>query len=413
MKKKLKKAAYDLIKSGGVNAALALVVVLFIFIRKNVIEKQHVALVDWTMFTSIVAVLILTVASKMLQAFLMNKLEDAVKLTCDYENLALKYSNDMIVYDNKDAAQENLCKLRGNFGRKVRIPVICECKLQNCKISIKDSTSEYELPDRIREHFDELFDVHSTSTLYNQLHIRVNDWGLKDGKFVIKTSRTTYFDSMVTNRAMDFRWSNGLTVREQFEYGLYLHTLKESKLSNHIGINGFVESSDDYIIFVKRGDKESIAKRTYDSGVGAALGARHSLDKSGEFTKSGLIDGILHAVREKLKLPEDSFEEFSLDKNLIAAYRDIVEGGKPQLLFFIRSKLEKSDIEEKLVDGAKKNHRKGKLLRKKNILWIHVSELDEICILSDKIIYHGKSYPMMPSVAASIVMLIEYLGKGY
>lgn len=362
MKKKLKKAAYDLIKSGGVNAALALVVVLFIFIRKNVIEKQHVALVDWTMFTSIVAVLILTVASKMLQAFLMNKLEDAVKLTCDYEKLTLKYSNDMIVYDNKDAAQENLCKLRGNFGRKVRIPVICECKLQNCKISIKDSTSEYELPDRIREHFDELFDVHSTSTLYNQFHIRVNDWGLKDGKFVIKTSRTTYFDSMVTNRAMDFRWSNGLTVREQFEYGPYLHTLKESK---------------------------------------------------GKFTKSGLIDGILHAVRDELKLPKDSFEEFSLDKNLIAAYRDIVEGGKPQLLFFIRSKWKKSEIEEKLVDEAKKNPRKNKLLRKKNILWIHVSELDEICILSDKIIYHGKSYPMMPSVAASIVMLIEYLGKGY
>lgn len=77
---------------------------------------------------------------------------------------------------------------------------------------------------------------------------------------------------------MDFRWENKLTIREQFECGPFLHSLKDSYLSNHIGVNGFVESSDGYIIFLKRGNKLSIAKRTYATSFGEALKTKYALD---------------------------------------------------------------------------------------------------------------------------------------
>lgn len=414
MKKRAKKIIYNFIKCEGITATIAAIVILIVFLKQSLVAKQEIAIIDWTMFTSIVIALLLRGLSKIVQELLMNKLEDSVKLTDDYDELTSKYMNDMIVYDNTSASQDNLRKFPKNHKLKVCIPVICEYKLEQCVIDIQDSTSKYELPDIIKEHFDELFAAHSRSKIYNQLNIRVDDWKYENRKFLIKTSRTTYFDSLVTNRAMDFQWYNRLTIREQFEFGPLIHTLKESCLSNHIGFNGFVESSDGYIVFVKRGSRLSIGKGTYGNSVGASLKTKYALDSSGKLTEDGLINGILSEIRDELKIQKDKLEEFSVGKHLIAAYRDIVEGGKPQLLFFIRSFWTKDMIKQNFfaeVKKASKIHQMGLLEDGKKLLWIPKTELNQICILSNMIIYRGKSYHMMPSATACIVMLIEYLRK--
>ena len=48
---------------------------------------------------------------------------------------------------------------------------------------------------------------------------------------------------------------------------------------------------------------------------------------------------------------------------------------------------------------------------RKTFLWIPKSELKYIGILPDGIIYRGKKYRMMPTVTASVVMLMKYLEK--
>lgn len=410
MKKRIKKIMYNFIKNEGITAIIILIIILFVFIKNNIIDKAEVSLIDWTMLTSIVIALIINNFSKIIKAILMNKLEDSVKLTCDYTELIATYKNNMISYDNKSASQKNLRKLKKS-NLKIYIPVICEFIFENCRIDIKDSKSKYKLPNEVDKHFDEIFKVHSTSKIYNQLLIRVDDWKYEDKKFVIKTSRTTFFDSLVTNRAMDFCWNNGLTVRNRYECGPYIHPLNESCLSNHLGFNGFIESSDGYIIFVKRGNKLSIGKGMYGCSVSAIL---NGINCSGDFTKEELIKGILCTIDEELKLSKNELEKFSIDKHIIAAYRDIVEGGKPQLLFYMKSYLKKKQIEENFFDKIKKNEnsKKEKLLEDgRNLLFIAKSELNQLCILPDKIIHYGKSYHMMPSVTASIVMLIKYLKK--
>lgn len=202
-----------------------------------------------------------------------------------------------------------------------------------------------------------------------------------------------------------------MTVRELFEYGPYLHSLEESKLSNHIGFNGFVESSDGDIVFVKRSNNLSVGKGTYGNSVGASLKAKYALDASGQFSEQGLLNGILCEIVDELKIPIDCVETFSTH-NIIAAYRDIVEGGKPQLLFYARTTWTKEQIEQHFLSERKKSKkvRESALLEDGDeLVWIPRSGFGSIYFLTDQIIYKGKSYRMVPSAIASTIMLVQFL----
>lgn len=390
----------------GVKTVLAVLVLIFAGIYIN-----DASLIDWTIFSSIVIVVVLNGIADIFERWIKNEVEDSEKLATNYKRLVSEYIEKVVVYDNSYASEinrEKMTRAYKNVPMEVRIPVVCEYMLENKDLDIQDSGKMYELPEIIREHLDELFSAHSTSNIYNQLTIRVDGWGIINNTFVLQTSRTTFFNSLVTNRAMDFRWKNGMTVRYLFEYGPFLHSLKESRLSNHLGFNGFVESSDGYIVFVKRDKNLSIGKSTYGDSIGASLKTKYALNEYGVFTVSGLNKGIKKEICNELKISESGIG----DIKIIAAYRDLVEGGKPQLLFYTRSNWEKDEIERTFHSYLKKFKRKEKekiLVDGKKLLWISRQELKRIVILPDAIIHNGKIYPMMPSASAAVVMLLDYL----
>lgn len=410
MKKKISKCLYSIVKVGGINALIAAIIILLIFIKTHFIDNNKIELIDWTILTSIVIVLIVETISNAIKTFIMNKLEDSIKLTTDYQKLTSKYVEPCITYDNSHSAEINKKKLKKGEMGQVNIPVICEYKLRNCTLKINDSTEPYTLPDIAKEHYDELFSAHATSSIYNQLNIRIDKWEKENTSFTLTTSRTTYFDSLVTNRAIDFVLSNKLTLRDWLEFGPFLNPLEKSKLSNHIGFNGFIESADNYIVFVKRSTRLSIGKGTYGNSIGASLKTKYALDSSGRFTTEGLINGILHEIQNELHIPQNALEEFSIEKHLISAYRDIVEGGKPQFLFFLRSTWSKDEIEKNFSMEHKQNNKKWELLEDgSKLLWIAKNELHKLAILPNKIIHQGKAYHMMPSASASVIMLLDHL----
>ena len=123
MKEKIRKIVYKFIKYEGITATIAAIVLSAVLIKKNLMDKQQITIIDWTMFTSIVVALLLNSISKLFQKLFMNKLEDSAKLTCDYDKLVSKYADDMLVYDNRSAAQENLRKLRKNQKLQIRIQI--------------------------------------------------------------------------------------------------------------------------------------------------------------------------------------------------------------------------------------------------------------------------------------------------
>lgn len=130
-----------------------------------------------------------------------------------------------------------------------------------------------------------------------------------------------------------------------------------------------------------------------------------------------LTEGILSEIADELKINRKQLETFSLEENLISAYRDMVEGGKPQLLFWAKSKLTHDQIEKNFMKAMKEKKKKQKSWNKeqkeledgKNFLWIAKDDLKKMVIAPDKIIYKGKKYAMMPSASAAIVMLLQFL----
>lgn len=390
------------LQSDGVKISLSTLIVLII-IWVDEFTFQHI---DVTIFTTAVIVLLLDSISNILKKILLNFSEDWTKLTNDYQGLTSQFQEDWIQYRNPD-------------GDIQTFPVIKCMDLKGKTLKILDNPQNmYQLPSEIESFSQELFAAHSTSTVYNQLNVRVAKWehDRNTNQVTIITERTTYFYSLLSNRSMDFPLSNGMSIRSMFQYGPFFPSLELSQLSNHLGFNGFLESSDNYFVFVKRGSKNSIGKQTYGNSVGASLKTKYALNENRIFDNSGLESAILNEIRDELKIEPTSLEPFDVSRNVFAAYRDAVEGGKPQLLFYAKSLLTKAEIDagfKKVVQKKKKATSKERQMLEdgEHLLWIPRSELSKLEIYPEKLILTSKNkiLPMVPSASAAVVMLLEYL----
>lgn len=421
-----KKVIYNLSRQDGIAISLYILMIIVLIICKT-FRNNKLEILDWTVFFAMASVACVQGIAELIQQFLMNRVEDSVKLEENYERLCKMYpeisyedgrvANALVVYNNpKGKNLDYINRKRKKDYSEHRFPVLQEAMFQNFKLIIDDSKEQYELPERIREHYSELFQAHDTSNIYNQLNIKVKAWEMTRTGFCIHTMRTTYFDSLVTNRVMDYAWQPEQTLRNIYMYGPYIRPLSESVFSNHLGFNGFIISSDGMIPLVRRNNIVSIGKRTYGTSIGASMKAKMALDSELKFTQEGLKNSILGEIEDELKINRNDMI-FSIEDNIIAAYRDMVEGGKPQLLFVARTIRSKKEIEtnfiaekKKKIKQLRKNHwdKELKELEDGNkLLWIPVQCLKELVILSDAIVYEEKEYRMMPSASASIAMMIN------
>ena len=346
--------------------------------------------------------------------------EDADKLTQRYGFLTKQmYQSDRFVrYENRirpDGSRRDAEKSDAGQTREdgaFVFPVLCDARLRERRILVRDEPEKmYEPPAFVREHEEELHQAHAGSFVYNNLNIRVDDWKEKDDTFEMHTSRTKYFYSLLTNRAMDYRLRGGRTVRDELYDGPFPKDLSESLLSNHLGFNGFLITADDFVPLVKRRTDVSVEKGFYGDSIQASLKTRYALaDAKTPLTLSGIENAVRMEIRDELKIPEEEIRELKF----LYAYRNLVEGGKPQLLFSARCTGTKESVQERFerlyagregdinVDAAENDDR---------FLWIPLSDLraENVFIMPEGIIYKGKRYPMVPSASAAVVMLISYL----
>ncbi len=102
-----------------------------------------------------------------------------------------------------------------------------------------------------------------------------------------------------------------------------------------------------------------LERRTCGLSVMASLKTKYALNKNGEFTSRGLGNSIIEEIVDELRIKKD-IKLFDLKNNLLAAYRDIVECGKPQLLFFASVNLTKDAIDMVFTREAKQIKRRLK-----------------------------------------------------
>lgn len=276
-----------------------------------------------------------------------NRFEDREKLNANYKQLADMYKLDDLVKigDAESGECEYYPVIRMGTGK---IP-LCHDEPKN--IIINDSQDIYELPFLLQSNYSNIFEVHDTSITYNNVNIRMNGMTLDNGKLTLETQRTTYYNSLVTNRAADFEFCDGVSVRKIFEPGPRMSSLELSQLSNHIGFNGFIESSDGYVVFVYRASDMSIGKNTFGDSIAASMKAKYALNEEGEFTYFGLRRSVVSEIKDELKIEEADIQLDSLC--IFAIYRDCVECGKPQFLIYAKSRLDAATITNHFIEGIK------------------------------------------------------------
>ena len=300
-------------------------IIIFIIIINNIRNKTFSisSLVDLKLLSSIILLFFSDWIANSINRIIQNKYEDFAKLTNDYNLLVNKYKFSNLVVFKTDT---NSLKLPYELVLDVK---------SNDKIVIQDKKEKYyELPKQICNISNYIFDVHKGSIVYNNINIRLDDFQYINNTINLYTSRTHYFDSLITNRACDLELKDGRSIREIFEPGPYIKPFNITKMSNHIGFNGIVRTIDGYIPLIMRSRNVSIAKGVLSTSLSASLKSKYAIDKqSHEFTLSGLACAIRNEIYDEIGIDLSSVSDDEMIKSIRYFYRDLVECGKPQ--FFI------------------------------------------------------------------------------
>lgn len=342
---------------------------------------------DKTIFIAILLASTITILTKLFSDLLKSRFEDSVKLTIDYDELNNVYKKEELI--------KYTCSMKGN---EIIIPAILIKQFNDVHFNIiDDKNKSYALPSVVHDNSELIMEAHKKSIKFNRLCIRLDDFKIDDkiNIIMLKTSRTTFYDSLLTNRAMDYIWK-GISNRDRYECGPYITEFRHSKLSNHLGYNGFIETSDSKIIFVQKHNKVSVGKRALSSSISTSLEVEHVLKKDGVLTVESLVEGMKSKIKKEYFLSDEDFEFTT--SNIIAFYRELLEGGKPQFLVYTRLNITSDELKANLS----KIHNKA------------LTFIDSSCVSSliadvDTMYYQKKKFKILPTTTASIVILDRYL----
>lgn len=217
----------------------------------------------------------------------------------------------------------------------------------NARYAVEDSPLKYfELDNLLTANYTSIMQAHQGSFIDNPTMIRLDDCTKQaDGSYKLLTSRTAYFNDLVTNRSMDYKFSGSLTVRKIYESGKHLTPLSESKMSNHIGIIAHVFYGNSEIL-AERGGTATISKNKFTTCVAAGLSKQDIRDAHGLnerhpiVTAKDLLDGVLLLkLADRLNLPHDKVlalhEEGKIKVYLLGLGQLIYTGGKPQFYYAV------------------------------------------------------------------------------
>ncbi len=350
----------------------------------------------------------------LLKLILRKKLEDHVKILDDAKKLVETYPCEEFIEYHK-----------GN----ILVPgiVLWEKKGSETNIEIVDDPDKYyKLPEQVAENSAEIMKVHKASQSYNQINIRIDDIKVDDdNKLIIHSSRTCYLDSLITNRACDCLLNSNKTIRETYDPGPYMISLSHSKMSNHLGMNGLIITSDGWIPMIMRRNDVTIGKDTLSTSISASIKTKYAVsgDKH-EFTPSGLFHAIKNEIHDELGIPTEYIKEEDIKNSILLFYRDVSECGKPQIIFCLRMNNLKKDEMESFIksyfskkEGEKKHNpvREAKeafMIRENDFKdgKLEIAPLDNKIVLRDE---DNKEKKYKINMASTIAMAYEinYLNR--
>lgn len=205
--------------------------------------------------------------------------------------------------------------------------------------SVEDNPKKvFELDDFAAGNYATIFSAHSNSAKRNFDTIRLDRYDPETKTFHL--SRSTYFNHLVTNRAVDFQIFDDVSLRTIYEYGPQLNPLEDSKMSNHVGINALVFLSDNRLLIPRRKNSSTISKNRVTSSIAVMLNfpdENKNDTKNAEITVEYLLkENIYKNLSDRVKLPKDAIKREKTEIKFLGFGQNIYEGGKPQFYFSVK-----------------------------------------------------------------------------
>lgn len=416
---KIKKKLHQLLNSKSIDIFYTFLLLLLLYLTDTIILEKDFKLGDYFEFklaTSISLTYFIAVLFKWIGKRIEQSIEDGLKLTVDYSSIVKMYEGNVpeMVCKLKDSnmvVSGELANLRNNDYEFYPIICIYQHNPRNSLEITDRKDKNFQLPLAVESQMLNILGAHKHSQIFNALNIRLDNFTYTDNRLILHTSRTTYFNGMVTNRAMDHNLGSKVTIRSLYEFSNKISELKNSQMSNHIGFNGFVITGDQRLLFVKRLNNVSIGKNILGCSFGASLKTKYCLDSSGEFTSDGLEKAIKAEIFNEIGLDESKYH-FTLNENLIAIYRDLVEGGKPQLLYAVSTPLTADEVKAIFNEKIKRSKQdvKNLIVDGKSLIDFHIesTRVDRDSIWS---IENNRKFKTIPSVSASTLLTLQWLKK--
>lgn len=233
--------------------------------------------------------------------------------------------------------------------------------IEGADIVISDRADRYTPPRFINENALLLMGAHETSAYNNGFTIRLRDLDYENGRLTLYTERTQYYDMLITNRCMDYKMNGDVSIRGVYEFESTVSELADSKLSNQIGINGLVLTTDGYLLVEKRGNKKSVWKNKFAQPISLAmkksdviLGADGLIGAGEKDANACFAKIVLGTVKKNFGITEKDILGFDVDKNLLGVARDLLEGGKPNIYFYVTVNMTAKELAAFIEDKAKR-----------------------------------------------------------
>ncbi|MHA6250735.1 hypothetical protein [Oceanobacillus sp. CAU 1775] len=139
---------------------------------------------------------------------------------------------------------------------------------------------------------------------------------------------------------MDYKPKDGKSLRERIHIQGKLTSIHDSQLANHLGINILVFTPAGYLIMPQRSDKVSYAPLELSASI------------SGAVRTHGIASG---QTLDSFAIIREGIEELGLTRNdilyesiqFLGLTRELIRGGKPEIFFVMKTKLNKIEIEER------------------------------------------------------------------
>lgn len=417
--------------------SLKLLIALVVGVGIVIINFLDIVYLDFDVFP--IATIFLVYAGNqflnLISEFLKMRNEEKEKLIQNYHLIVDKYRDNkdqMLTYKNEYkninsstviSKTKSIEVIQGDkrINDTYRFPIIFDKDRVLAPFTFEYNKGNYDLPSDIKSKKSEILRAHHSSNAYNRTTQRIKSITKIGESYHVALEKTSYYNMLVSNRAIDFYIEGFGTIRDRYEEGPVISTLEESKLANHFGYAIIVETSDDKFVFSKRKEHVSVGKNTLGTGVSSVLKVNLTNETYNDKELKEIFNkSINNEIQNEIGIKNDGLKyNFDFDLNNIVVYRDLTEGGKPQFLFYVKLNIDSNDF----LKESKEYFLSKKILNCKNIkskeakqydvdfVLYSEEELRQAYITPDYLSIGNDCHKVIPLFSAAIVLFLQNIDK--